>query len=147
MTLVSPSGFINQLIIYALITSTVLTSAPSGAIVFPGFARSTHCSQAGTRDPNKTPSVVAGRRHGTLRELSEQPRKEREVTAHTGKLGTMERRRHLAHREGGREGGGSGETQVQEDNHKGEKADETDRRPEWIWKWTKSQDHLVLQTL
>lgn len=100
MTLVSPSGFINQLIICALKTSTVLTSAPSEAIVFPGFANNTHCFQSGTRDPNKNPSVVAGQRHGTLRKLSEWPRKEREVTAHTGKLGTMETRRHLAHREG-----------------------------------------------
>lgn len=33
--------------------------------------------------------------------------RKREAAAHTGKSGTMERRRHPAHREGGTEGGGA----------------------------------------
>lgn len=74
-------------------------------------------------------------------------------TQWTAKKGTRGDRSYRKIRHDGNEktsctqGGGSDETQVQEDNHTGGKPDETDRRPKWNWKCTKSQDHLVLQTL
>lgn len=105
--------FINQLIIYTLKTNMVFTSAPVW-----GNCLSWLCGQHTLLSTRHTwleqkpvwCGVVAGSRRSTLREFSERPRNEREVTAHTGKSDTMERRRHLARGEGG----GSDETQVRD---------------------------------